>query len=209
MAQVKFEEKPLNDQVASFWASRERSGKQGLALFIRLAENLANHGDWNGLAHFMKGAKAAKQDGIVRRLVYHVFGDMLIMKPSKDHQSGFTFTKKWDGVFNLAGSNSFGVLKNAPAGTTWDSPVLFKALIKPPTKVKTVDPARYTAEGKALKAKLDKLKAEGMNVMDILKAAGIVLSADDVSPEVRNLPAQKAAKPLPRKSSADVVEMAA
>ena len=188
MAKVKFEDKPLNDQVSSFWASRERSGKQGLALFVRLAENLANHGDWNGLAHFMKGAKGAKQDTIVRRLIYHTFGDMLVMKASKDHPSGFTFTKKWDGpTFNLAGSNSFGVIKNAPAGTAWDSPVLFKALIKPPAKAKTLDAARYAAEGKALKGKFDKLRAEGLNIMDILKAAGVVLSSVDVAPAERGL----------------------
>ncbi len=177
----KFEDKPLNEQVSSFWASRERSGKQGLALFVRLAENLANHGDWNGLAHFMKGAKAAKQDGIVRRLVYHTFGDMLTMKADKNHPSGFTFTKKWEGAFNLAGSNSFGIIKNAPAGTTWDSPVLFKALIKPPAKVKTVDPARYTAEAKRLAKMLDKLAQEGLTV-------GVVLEAADKLREVRNVP---------------------
>lgn len=182
MAQLKFEDKPLNDQVASFWASRERSGKQGLALFIRLAENLANHGDWNGLAHFMKGARAAKQDGIVRRLVYHTFGDMLVMKADKKHPSGFTFTKKWEGAFNLAGSNSFGLLRNAPAGTTWDSPVLFKALIKPVAKVKTVDPARYAAECKRLAKMLDKLAQDGLLVGDILAGA-------DKLREVRNLPA--------------------
>ncbi len=179
----KFEEKPLNEQVSSFWASRERSGKQGLALFIRLAENLANHGDWNGLAHFMKGARAAKQDGIVRRLVYHTFGDMLTMKADKNHPSGFTFTKKWEGVFNLAGSNSFGVIKNAPAGTTWDSPVLFKALIKPPTKVKAVDPARYATEAKRLAKMLDKLAQEGLTV-------GVILEAADKLREVRNAPPQ-------------------
>lgn len=181
MAQVKFEEKPLNDQVSSFWASRERSGKQGLALFVRLAENLANHGDWNGLAHFMKGAKAAKQETIVKRLIYHTFGDMLTMKANKGHPSGFTFTKKWEGAFNLAGSNSFGVIKNAPAGTTWDSPVLFKALIKPPAKVKVVDPARYAAEAKRLAKMLDKLAQEGMIIGDVFAQA-------DKLREVRNAP---------------------
>ena len=187
---AKLIDRPLAEQSVAFWAARGRTGAAGLVLLDKLMKNVAEHRDWNGLAIFLKGAKAAKQDAIVKRIIFHVFGTNLVAKTVAvdKHKSGISFVMKWDGALDLSQSNSYSVIRAAiDAGKSWDDLTLFKSLAKPEPKVKTRDSARYASEGKALKNKFDKLRAEGLNIMDILKAAGVILSPLDVAPAERGL----------------------
>ncbi len=198
------DEAGLVKAATSYWSGREHSGKAALVALDILFRRLAKHRDSNGLQVFFAGAKAAKQDAIVRRLIFHVFGGKLALAKGKsNHPTKVSFVIGWQGEYDLDASNSYSTIKAAiDKGLSWDDVSLYKSLSKPDPKVKTVDPARYQAEAKRIAKMLDKLAQEGLLVGDILSAA-------DKLREVRNAPAQKAAKPLPRKPSADVVEMAA
>lgn len=178
------DEAGLVKAATSYWSGRDRSGKAALVALDILFRRVAKHRDWNGLAVFMAGAKAAKQDTTFRRLVFHAFqGKLMLAKGKSKHPTGVSFVMGWEGELDLDASNSYSDIRAAiDKGLSWDDVSLFKSLSKPDPKAKVVDPARYAAEAKRLAKMLDKLAQEGIIVGDVIAQA-------DKLREVRNAPA--------------------
>ncbi len=182
---AKMVDRPLAEQSVAFWKARERTGAAGLVLLDKLMKNVAEHRDWNGLAIFLAGAKQAKQDTIVKRIIFHVFGTSLVAKADSKHPTGMKFTLGWDGAKDLSQSNSYGHIREAlDKGKSWDDLALFKTLDKPAAKVKTRDSARYAAEAKRLAKLLDKLAEEGLQVGDIMSQADKLRQVRNAAPVV-------------------------
>ena len=161
----------LDVQVQTLWASRKQNGVDGLALLHKCIERTAKHRDWDALSRFVMSARQHGQGARVGAIIRQAFGDKLTFKANAKHPTGGTFVLGWDGEFDLRGSNTYGVIRDAVAkGLSWDDKELGKMLPKPDKAKRQVSEEQVKKVVKHLKSYTDKLKADGFNVGEIIAA---------------------------------------
>ncbi len=190
MAIAKVVAPKLFDRINAHWGDRQANGVAGLVLLNECIERTASKDrDWDALSRFVTLATANGQAGRVKKIIRAAFGDQIKYAPSKQHASGGTFVMGWAGEFNLAGSNTYTVVRRAiEDGVNWDSNAFQKALsevlpeaVKPPVKVD--DKAQAAAAKHLYEYIAEKVKA-GMDqgvlmdaVQKMLKNNGPVVEA--------------------------------
>jgi hypothetical protein len=104
-------EKSLSQQVKSFWTNQHTSGHTGLVLLNKCIENVAVNRDWDALARFVAGAGVDRPKiGLIIRVA---FGDKLRYAKDAKHPAGGKFKMGWEGQFDLAASNTYGLIQQA------------------------------------------------------------------------------------------------
>ena len=171
----------LFDRIGGYWDTRNASGVEGLALLNECIERTASKDrDWDALSRFVTAAGKNGQAGRVKKIIRAAFGDQIKYAPSKQHPSGGTFVMGWTGEFNLAGSNTYTVVRRAVEDkVNWDSNAFQKGLsevlpeaIKPPVKVD--DKAQAAAAKHLYEYIADKVKA-GMDQATLMDAVAKML----------------------------------
>jgi hypothetical protein len=172
----------LDVQVQTLWAARKQNGVEGLALLHKCIERTAKHRDWDALSRFVMSARRHGQGARVGAIIREAFGDKLSFKANAKHPTGGTFVLGWQGEFDLRGSNTYGVIRDAVAkGVSWDDKELGKVLTKAPKAERKVTDEAKTKVVKHLKTYADKLRADGFNVGEIIAMLQKELAAEVVT----------------------------
>lgn len=182
MAQVKAPK--LFDRIGSYWDSRTANGRDGLILLDECIRRTASKDrDWDALARFVARANMSNNAAKVKKIIRAAFGNQIVFSLDKKHAAGGRFELKWEGPFNLQGSNTYSVVKRAiEQGKSWDDKAfladLSKVLPEVPKPDKTVDAATQTKEAKALAAKLKVLRDAGFDLGALVREAQSLLAAN-------------------------------
>ena len=161
----------LDVQVQNLWAARKQNGVDGLALLHKCIERTAKHRDWDALARFVMSARQHGQGARVGAIIRCAFGDKITFKANKKHATGGEFVMGWVGEFDLRGSNTYGVIRDAVAkGMSWDDKEFGALLPKADKAKRQVSEEQVKKVVKHLKTYTDKLKADGFNVGEIIAA---------------------------------------
>jgi hypothetical protein len=169
-------EKSLESKVDAFWASRAKSGRDGLVLLDICIQRAASQSrDWDGLARFFKMAQGTSQLPVVKRLIRAAFGDKLTYKVDTKHAAGGKFTIGWAGSFNLLENPLYAhVVAGIAAGEGWDdkrfTTRLNAALPKIQAKPRKASKEATDKVIKHLSAYMDKLIADDFSTGDIMTA---------------------------------------
>lgn len=163
----------LDKRVTSFWNTRGRHSREGLVLLDVCINRAASEArDWDGLARFFSSALKYQQGPVIKRIIRAAFGDKLVWKADSNHAAGGTFVIGWEGAFNLAGSNTYGVVRQAvEAGEGWDDKAFAVRIGKVLPKTVVVRTATPEATAKAIKhlaTYMDKLAKDGFNVGEVI-----------------------------------------
>jgi hypothetical protein len=159
----------LDVQVQTLWASRKQNGIDGLSLLHKCIERTAKHRDWDALSRFVIMSRQHGQGARVGAIIRCAFGDKLTFKANAKHPTGGTFVLGWMGEYDLRGSNTYGVIRDAVAkGMSWDDKELGKLLPKADKAKRVVSDEQKKKVVKHLKSYTDKLKADGFNVGEII-----------------------------------------
>lgn len=167
----------LFDRIGDYWDARTSNGREGLALLDECIRRTASKDrDWDALARFITRANATGNAPKVKKIIRAAFGNSLTYKVDKKHRAGGVFTMGWDGPFNLAGSNTYSMVKKAIAdGKSWDDRAflveLNAVLPETPKAAKVVDAAAQTKAAKTLATKLAELRADGFDIAAIIREA--------------------------------------
>jgi hypothetical protein len=98
----------LSSKVKAFWTKQHTAGHAGLQLLDACIQHTAEHRDWDALSRFMSASGVDKPK--IALIVKAAFGDAIEYKVDKKHETGGRFTLKWDGAFNLAARNHYGII---------------------------------------------------------------------------------------------------
>lgn len=164
-------EKPvsLDMQAQNYWAGRKANGVEGLALLHKCIERTAKYRDWDALSRFLVQARAHGQGARVVGIIRAAFGNKLTFKANAKHPTGGTFALGWEGAFDLRGSNTYGVIRDAvQKGMSWDDRELGKLLPKADKKERQVSDESKKKVVKHLMSYTDKLASDGFNVGEII-----------------------------------------
>ena len=174
----------LFDRIGSYWDSRTANGKEGLILLDECIRRTASKDrDWDALARFVARANMSNNAAKVKKIIRAAFGNNITFALDKKHAAGGRFELKWEGPFNLQGSNTYSVVRKAiEHGKSWDDKAflaeLTKVLPDVPKKEKTVDAATQTKEAKALAKKLGELRQAGFDLGALVREAQALLAAE-------------------------------
>ena len=172
----------LDVQAQTYWAGRKANGVEGLALLHKCIERTAQHRDWDALSRFLVSARQHGQGARVGAIIRCAFGNAITFKANAKHPTGGTFVLGWEGPFNLRGSNTYGVIRDAVAkGMSWDDRELGKVLPKADKKTREASDEQKKKVVKHLKTYADKLKADGFNVGEIIAMLQKELAAEVVT----------------------------
>lgn len=167
----------LFDRIGNYWDQRTANGREGLALLDECIRRTASKDrDWDALARFIARANMSTNGNKVKKIIRAAFGNNVVFTLDKKHPAGGRFELKWEGPFNLAGSNTYTMVKKAIAdGKSWDDKGfladLSKVLPDLPKPAKTVDAAAQTKAAKALATKLAELRNDGFDIASIIREA--------------------------------------
>lgn len=154
----------LDTLVSSYWGARKQNGIEGLVLLNKCIERTAKHRDWDAMARFLTAARQHGQGAKVARIIYAAFGDRITFRTNVKHPAGGTFVIGWEGEFDLKGSNTYGVVRQAVAnGTPWDLVEFQKELPAKEKKVPEVTEAAYERAAKALARSIKDKKGHGFD----------------------------------------------
>lgn len=179
MAQAK-----LFDRIGSYWDSRQANGRDGLILLDECIRRTASKDrDWDALARFVARANMSNNAAKVKKIIRAAFGNQIVFKLDKKHAAGGTFELKWQGPFNLQGSNTYSVVKRAiEQGKSWDDKAflleLGKVLPEIEKPVKEIDDKEEEKIVAALAKKFAELQQKGVNPQDIVRRAQAKFIAD-------------------------------
>ena len=169
----------LEEQVIDYWAGRKVNGVIGLALLDKCIQRLAKHRDWDHLARFTVSAARHGQGDKVKKILRAAFGDSLIFKLNKKHATGGEFILKWQGEFNLRGSNTYGVISDAVTkGMSWDDRELSKLIPNNPPPKRQVTDEQKKKIVKHLAGYMSKLTSDGFSTGEILSMLQAELKKD-------------------------------
>jgi hypothetical protein len=116
----------LNAKVKDYWTARGKSASDGLAILDECIHQLAKR-NWDPVSRFLSLSGTEKPK--LARVVRAVFGDAVQYKVDKDHITGGKVTLKFQGDWDLEGSNSYAVIRGAvERGTAFNNPDFQKKL---------------------------------------------------------------------------------
>ena len=182
----------LDKRVTSFWKTRGNHSRDGLILLDVCIQRAASESrDWDGLARFVSSALKYNQGPIVKKIIRSAFGDKLVWKTNSKHVAGGSFVIGWQGAFNLAGSNTYSVIRSAiEAGEGWDDKEFstrINKVVLPVVKQRVVSDEAQAKAVKHLSAYVGKLAQDGFNV-------GAIIAALQKELALKAIPAGKVAK---------------
>lgn len=162
----------LDVQVKDYFVRRSENGAEGLKLLVMSIERTAKHRDWDALSRFITSALQSSSRAKVVKIVRAAFGDKLTYKSNPKHDTGGTIVMGWEGEFNLAGSNTYGLVRAAAAaGKSWDDRDFLKELPGPVKKDREVSAVATEKAAKHLAKYLMDRESEGFNTGEILSKA--------------------------------------
>ena len=175
MAQLKAPK--LFDRIGSYWDSRTANGRDGLVLLDECIRRTASKDrDWDALARFVARANMSNNAAKVKKIIRAAFGNQIVFKLDKKHAAGGRFELKWEGPFNLQGSNTYSVVRKAiEQNKSWDDKAflleLGKVLPEVVKPVKEIDDKEEEKIVAALAKKFIELQQKGVNPQDIVRRA--------------------------------------
>lgn len=170
----------LDVQAQTYWAGRKANGVEGLALLHKCIERTAQHRDWDALSRFLVQARNHGQGARVGAIIRCAFGNAITFKANAKHPTGGTFVLGWEGPFNLRGSNTYGIIREAVGkGLSWDDRELGKLLPKAEKPQRQVTEEQKKKVVKHLSTYMSKLAKEGFSTGEILAAVQAELKKAD------------------------------
>lgn len=162
----------LDVAVQGYFQRRTENGVEGLRLLVNCIERTAKYRDWDALSRFISLANQSNSRAKVVKIIRAAFGDKLTYKSSTKHDTGGTIVMGWEGALDLAGSNTWGIVREAARkGKSWDDREFQKELPGAEKKAKTVSDEAQSKAAKHLAKYLMEREAEGFDTGAILAAA--------------------------------------
>jgi hypothetical protein len=117
----------MTAKVKGFWTRQHTAGHIGLCILDECIRECAEQRNWDPLSRFI--SLSGKDRPMIGLIVRAAFGEAIEYKADKKHDTGGRIKLNFEGAFNLAGRNSYGIIAKAIEDKkSFRSPDFLKAL---------------------------------------------------------------------------------
>ena len=117
----------MTAKVKGFWTRQHTAGHIGLCILDECIRECAEQRNWDPLSRFI--SLSGKDRPMIGLIVRAAFGEAIEYKADKKHDTGGRIKLNFEGAFNLAGRNSYGIIAKAiDDKKSFRSPDFLKAL---------------------------------------------------------------------------------